>query len=220
MLRNRCAALLAAAIAMISAHALTAPQPSETSGQWQLDASFGDIHAIRVQLAGEAAPRTFWYMRYTVANSTGQDRVFVPEFILYTDTGEVLRSGRRTPGAVFQAIKTLYNDPLLQDVSGMTGKLLQGQDNARCGVAIWPDFGPEVGAFDVFVSGLSGETAEVALPKPLRVTETDAMGNPREVVKDKLILSKTMQRHYQVEGRSNSGAGSPAKFVSQAWVMR
>jgi hypothetical protein len=220
MLRKSYAALPAVAIAMIAAHALTAPQPSETSGQWQLDASFEDIHAIRVQLAGDAAPKTFWYMRYTVANNTGQDRVFVPEFILYTDSGEVLRSGHRTPSAVFQAIKALYNDPLLQDVSGMTGKLLQGQDNAKSGVAIWQDFDPQAGAFDVFVSGLSGEMAEVALPKPLAVTETDAMGNRVEVVKVKIILSKTLQRHYQVEGRSDSGVGGPAKFVSETWVMR
>ena len=220
MPRKHCAAPMAAAVALIAACALTAPRPSETSDQWQLDVSFEDLHAIPVQLAGEPAAKTFWHMRYTVTNNTGQDRVFVPEFILYTDTGQVLRAGHRTPGAVFQSIKALYNDPLLQDVSEMAGKLLQGQDNAKSGVAIWPDFDPNAGAFDVFVSGLSGETVEVTLPKPLRVMETDAMGKQTEVVKDKIILSKTLDRRYTVQGRMNSAAGGTARLDGRTWVMR
>ena len=219
MSARRCVVWMAAAVAVVSACAWTAPKPSETSGQWQLDASFGDLHAITVRLAGDIAPKTFWCLRYTVTNNTGADRVFVPEFLLYTDTGEVLRAGRKIPSAVFQAVKSLYNDPLLEDVSGMTGKLLQGQDNAKSGVAIWPDFDPNAGAMDVFVSGLSGETAQVILPKPVRVSETDAAGKPVEVVKDKILLSRTMQRHYSVQGRWAGGAAE-AKFDEESWVMR
>ena len=219
MSARRCAIWMAAAVAVFSACARTAPKPSETSGQWLLETSFGDLHAITVQIAGDAAPRTFWCLRYTVTNNTGDDRVFVPEFILYTDTGQVLRAGRKIPSAVFQAVKSLYNDPLLEDVSGMTGKLLQGQDNAKSGVAIWPDFDPDAGAMDVFVSGLSGETAQVILPKPVQVSEIDSAGKPVSVVKDKIILSRTLQRHYTVQGRWTGGAAE-AKFDEESWVMR
>ncbi len=72
---------------------------------------------------------------------------------------------------------------------------------------------------DVFVSGLSGETAQVILPKPVQVSEIDSAGKPVSVVKDKIILSRTLQRHYTVQGRWTGGAAE-AKFDEESWVMR
>jgi hypothetical protein len=216
------ATALAAAIAVISAAtAVTAPpKPAEISRQWQLDVKFEKPMPIQVALAGEASARTFWYMRYTVTNRTGGDRIFVPEFILYTDTGQILRAGHKVPTSVFQDVKALYNDPLLLDVSAMSGKLLQGADNAKEGVAIWPDFDGEAGAFDVFVSGLSGETMEMKLPKPIRVNETDIYGKTREIVKDRIILSKTLKMHFSVPGEAAARLSSGMKLDGETWVMR
>ncbi|MCJ7544509.1 MAG: hypothetical protein MUP47_08105 [Phycisphaerae bacterium] len=220
-MRLRAAGLLAAAmIALGVGQAVTAPKPAEIVTHWQLEASFGDILPIQVTASGEGAPRTFWYMRYKITNTTGQDRVFVPEFILYTDTGELLRAGRNIPGSAFQAIKEVANDPLLLDLSDMAGRLLQGQENAKEGVAIWNDFDPSAAAFDVFVSGLSGETVELKLPKPIRVKETDAFGKQVEVVKDKIILAKTLQRHYRISVEAADRSHTALQLAEEQWVMR
>jgi hypothetical protein len=215
------AGLLAAAILIAGiGRARTAPKPAEIPRHWQIDAAFQDILPIQMKMPTEPAPRTFWYLRYQVTNNTGQDRVFVPEFLLYTDTGQVLRAWQNTPTSVFQAIKELYNDPLLLDVSDIAGGLLQGPENAKEGVAIWSGLDPNVGGFDVFVSGLSGETVEFELPKPIRVVDTDAFGKKVEIVRTKILLSKTLKRHYALPGEATSQPTVAACFTDEEWVMR
>jgi hypothetical protein len=220
MRRGAVGLLVAAIIVLGVGRAVPAPKPAEIPIQWQLDATFHDILPIQVNVGGQDAPRTFWYLRYTITNKTGQDRVFVPEFILYTDTGQVLRAGHNIPSEVFQAIKQQLNDPLLLDLPDMAGRVLQGPENAKEGVAIWNDFDPNAGAFDVFVSGLSGETVEVRLPKPIRVTETDAFGKQTEVVKDKIILAKTLERHYRITAEASERLQTALASASEEWVMR
>ena len=44
---------------------------------------------IRVNIPGKDVPQVYWYLRYTVTNNTGRDQIFMPDFVLYTDTGEV-----------------------------------------------------------------------------------------------------------------------------------
>ncbi len=219
-MKRHAAVALAAMIAVGIGAALCAPKPAEIPTHWQLEASFADFLPIQVTLGGEDSPRTFWYMRYKITNNTGQDRVFVPEFILYTDTGQVLRAGRNIPASVFQAIKEVANDPLLLDLADMAGRLLQGQENAKDGVAIWEDFDPNAAAFDVFVSGLSGETVEITLPKPIRVVETDAFGKQTEVVKDKIILAKTLKRSYRIPLEAADRSRAALNLTEEEWVMR
>ncbi|MGA2265630.1 MAG: hypothetical protein ABSH10_04275 [Phycisphaerae bacterium] len=215
------AGLLAAAVLIaLAAQGWTAPKPAEIPRYWQIDITFGDILPIQVKLPTEAAPRTFWYLRYKVTNNTGQDRIFVPEFLLYTDSGQVLRAWHQVPSSVFEEIKKTYNDPLLEDLSGTTGSLLQGAENAKEGVAIWTDFDPNASAFDVFVSGLSGETEEFQLPKPIHVTETDAAGKKVEVVKTTILLAKTLERHYAVAGEPAARSAATVHFLDEEWVMR
>jgi len=214
------ATAFAIAVAMSAGTALTVPKPAEIPRHWQIDATFGELLPIQVKLPSESLPRTFWYIRYKVTNNTGQDRVFIPEFILYTDTGQVIRAGEKVPAEVFHAIKELYGDPLLLDAASVAGKLLQGADNAKEGVAVWTDFDPQAASFDVFVSGLSGETMELELPRPVRTVETDAFGNRIEVVKTKILLAKTLQRHYVVPGEASTRATMGVKFTDEEWVMR
>jgi hypothetical protein len=215
------AGLLVAAVLVAGiGRARTAPKPAEIPRYWQLDAAFEDILPIQVKMPTEPAPRTFWYLRYKVTNNTGQDRVFVPEFLLYTDTGQVIRAWQNTPASVFQSIKELYNDPLLLDVSAMAGSLLQGPENAKEGVAIWSGLDPNASEFDVFVSGLSGETVEFKLPKPVRVVDTDAFGKKVEIVKTKILLSKTLKRHYVIPGEATTRPTAAACFTDEEWVMR
>jgi hypothetical protein len=162
----------------------------------------------------------FWYLRYQVSNHTGEDQIFIPGFALYSETGQLIRAGQRVPLFVFDHIKKLLNDPFIKDTAAMTDKLLQGDDNAKDGVAIWQDFDPAAGTIDIFVGGLSGETAEIQLPKPVRVAEMDLTGEMKEVVKRKIVLSKTLQVTYSIPGQAEGRLYTPIKLVEQKWVMR
>ena len=220
MKRHAAAAILAAGIVALAAPAHTAPQPSEVPLSWVLEIDYETPRLIQVLLPGEFKPKTFWYMRYTVINRTGGDRVFVPEFVLYTDTGQVRRAGRKAPTMVFDAVQKLYNDPLLRDVTAMTGVLLQGEDNAKEGVAIWQDIDPVAGTFDVFIGGLSGETVRIKLPVAVKVEKMDAEGNLHMVEKDEMVLSRTLQLRFAIPGEASGRSTAPIKLIKENWVMR
>jgi len=219
-MKRMAAAVLAAAIALAVSPARTAPKPSQVPTSWELDIHVEVPRAIDVTLTGQTQPKRFWYLRYTVTNDTGKDRIFVPQWVLYTDTGQIIRAGQKVPTTVFKAVKKLYGEPLLKDQTAMIGKLLQGEDNAKDGVAIWQDFDPKAGAFDVFIGGLSGETVEIKLPKPIKVTEMNAEGKQVQVVKDKVVLSKTLHLRYGVPGESASRVSIRPKLLARRWVMR
>ena len=200
--------------------AWTAPRPSDIPLSWQLEFDYQDPQAIQLSLPGSSGPATFWFIRFRITNRTGQDQIFVPDFVLYTDTGQVLHAGRKVPSAVFDAIKQIYNDPLMKEMTAMTGKFLQGEDNAKEGVAIWTDFDPAAGAFDIFVGGLNGESAEVQLPVPVTVTEMDYTGQTKTVTKEKLVLTKTLQLSYAIPGEAAARGRTKAKPTAKQWVMR
>ena len=166
-------------------------------------------------------------MLYSVTNLTrnietgrGADQNFIPEFVLYTDTGETAVSNRRLPNGLFAAIKKRHSNPLLKDHTQIIGKLLYGKDNTKDGVAIWPDFDAKTGSLDVFVAGLSGETAELKLPRPVTVTETDANGIETTAVKYKIILHKSLQLGFSVKGETGSRKYAKAKSTGKKWVLR
>ncbi len=215
-------AVVLAAAALLAIPAGAEPTPSEVSISWELDILLEGLpRAIQVRVPAKATPQVFWYLRYTVTNRTGQDQVFVPDFSLYTDTAQVVPTGRGVHPVVFETIKKLHNDVFLLDTTGMTGKLLQGSDNAKSGVAIWKDFDPKAGMFDVFVGGLSGEATEVVLPVPILVKEVDVMtGENIETVKDRAILTKTLRLSCSIPGEASSRLQSQPTLIARDWVMR
>ena len=200
--------------------ARTAPQPSEVPVDWELTFQYKDLQPMQVHVPGEPSPRLFWYLRYAVTNRTGKDQIYIPSFELYTRTGQLIRAGENVPTYVFEHIREVLNDPFIKDASEITGKLLQGEDNAKDGLAIWPDFDPSAGTIKLFIGGLSGETAEVQLPRPVRVREMDVDGRIKEVIKTKLILSKTLQLTYEIPGQKEGRLRAPIKFVGKKWIMR
>ena len=221
-MKSKWAALVLAATACVlwSVPAQTAPQPSEVPIDWELEFQFKPLRAMEIHIPGEPSPRLFWYLCYQVTNRTGQDRIFIPDFVLYTQTGQTIRAEQKVPVFVFDQMKKMLNDPFLTDTSGMIGKLLQGEDNAKSGLAIWPDFDPEAGNISIFVGGLSGETVEIPLPKPVRVTKMSAAGETKQVEVDKLVLSKTLQLSYSVPGEAKGRLHAPVNLVEEKWIMR
>jgi hypothetical protein len=197
-----------------------APKPSQVPFSWELDFEYKTPQAIRIQLPGEKSAKTFWYMLYTVTNHTGADQTFVPEFVLYTTSGQLLRSGAGVPFTAYEQIKQTVNNPLLQESTAIIGKLLQGNDNAKTGVAIWPDFDARSGVIDIFVGGLSGEMTEITLPEAIEVMQLDASGKQNKVTKSTVVLNKTLDLRYSVPGEASNRANVTPVLEKKSWVMR
>src|SRR5277367_2608153 len=194
-------AVLGVSGTMLMPCAQAAPQPSIVPVSWELMFRHGPIERLIMPIDGKN--QTFWYMRYTVINNTGKDILFTPDFELSTDTGQVQQAFKDVPNAVFDKIKSTYNDPLMLSPTQILGKLLQGDDNAKNGVIIFSNVDPDARDFQVFISGLSGETAEVENPLTHKPT----------------VLQKTLILDYNVPGQS-IGIQPQPKLKSVKWVMK
>ncbi len=205
-------------IVIFSVSVFAIPKPSPVPVSWQLDIKFQDIKRIHVNIPGEGE-KTFWYMIYTITNNTGQDVVFHPEFELVTNTLQVIPAEINVAPEVFKAIKEKYKAtyPWLENPLKIIGKILQGKDNARDSVAIWPDFDPKASRFDIYIGGLSGEVA--AVPNPLFIK---GKSDPKKVP-PYFVLQKTMVIHYSVPSdpanREKVGASRTGQPDIE-WVMR
>lgn len=223
-------AALAIVTAMASGPAMTAPKPSTIPLTWEVAFDSIEPRAIMVRPEGEAKPRLFWYVKYTVANhyrdkeGKTYDLACTPSFTLYTDTGQVIKANMAVPDAVYQQIVKIENDPLMLSPSGMAGKdskLLYGADNAKTSVAVWPDFDPAAGQFDIFVGGLSGENRTVVLQQPVTESTKDIItGQTTTTTVDKIVLVKTLQLTYSVPGEAAARKLAAPTLVEKKWVMR
>lgn len=175
------------------------PQPSPYPVTWQLDFRHGKPTRLVMHLPGKSEPQAYWYMTYTVTNNTDQEQLFLPEFDLVTHEGKIVRNDTDIPKEVFDTIKHREGMRFLKTDAQIGGELRIGDDQAKDGVAIWPEPSPRMGQFQIYVSGLSGETATVKGPN----------GKPQ-------ILRKTLELNYLVRGNS------PDAVVEQPqrWVMR
>ena len=198
-------------------------KPADIPTKWELTFTCGTPKPISVLLPGQKEPNTFWYVEYTVINETNDEQIFVPEFILYTDTGQILRAGQNVPNAVFNTIKSeiVLNEPLLMDTAAISKMpFLRGIDHARKGVMIFTDIDPSAGSFDIFVGGLSGETVHIRPPTPVETVTTDREGKQHVVMKDEIILAKTLKLHYLLPGEASARSKTTPTLESKTWVMR
>jgi hypothetical protein len=214
------AAAGAAVLGAICASAMTAPKPAPVAMKWELDFTFKTPQPIRATLPGSKGPETFWYLEYEVSNSTNSAQFFRPDFVLYTDTGQILESGRGVPGAVFREIKKAMNRPLLTDQANMSGPILRGANNARQSVMIFQDIDPRAGSFDIFVGGLSGETAKIHLPNPIPTIVVNRKGDNETVMVEDVVLAKTLRLSYSLPGEPAARFQTLPRLVEKEWVMR
>ncbi len=206
--------LIGCVILMSSSAAWAVPKPSPVPMEWELGFKFQDIKRITVDIPGQGQ-QTYWYMIYTITNNTGKDVFYHPEISLVTNTLQVLKSQINVDPSVFRAIRKEYKTtyPWLEYPSKVIGKILQGKDNARDTVAIWPDFDKKASKFDVFVGGLSGEI--MAVPNP--------MYKKNKKLPKNFVLQKTLQIHYSLPTDPlNRARTSPVRSGQPAiqWVMR
>lgn len=212
-------ALAVAGLLAVSAVA-EIPKPPVRATTWQLDFQHKPLQSLVITLPGDNTPHTYWYMLYTVTNRTGQDRMFVPNVTLYSDNGELTPEGKGVPPMIFSEIKRLQNDPLLQDTTAITGKILQGEDNALSGVLIFPEFDAKASKADVFVGGLSGDELQVKLPTAVCVTRIGPDGKKQQVQTDTIRLVRTLAMHYLVGAEPPTRSTVGLTPLTEEWVLR
>lgn len=179
------------------------PEPAVVSPSWNLDFQ---AQAPRPTAYTDIDGNTswYWYLPYKVTNRTGADQLFIPEVIIYTDTGQILRAGQNVPSGLYPIIERHLNNPLLESPIEVVGKILQGDDYARESVAIWPAFEGDVDQFIVFFGGLSGETQTVHNP---------LTGEP-------VLVRRTRMLTYRTPGNYPTPQNQPVIFEGEQEVMR
>jgi hypothetical protein len=199
-----------------SAVAFAAPQPSIVPKGWELNFRYRDPERIAVTVPGRSEPVVYWYMLYTVENRTDEARGFYPTFTIVTDTLNVVESEIGVSPEAFRAIKRRWADPLLLAASQINGKLLVGEDRAKRGVAIWPDFDPKAREFTVYVTGLSGETTRIANP----AFDAEKPVGPQNL--RFFILHKTLEIPYRLPGGTEGRSIAVPQRLNRepVWVMR
>ena len=200
------------------------PEPSPYPISWELDFQHDKPKRIVVTLPGQGT-RAFWYVTYTVANKTDEDKMFLPVFEMVTKDGKVQRSDKGVPLRVFEEIKRVERAkyPFLEQPTKSPGMLRVGEDQAKDGVAIWPEPMSEMGSFSIYVSGLSGETVTMKMVDgvPVKVKpENIAIELKGVEEKDKIILRKTLQLNYVIYGDEVYPGRDEVNVQPQAWVMR
>ncbi len=194
-------ALVAAFAALVLAGAVGAfPEPAAVPHRWELRFTPGHFRLYTDPIDGAS----YWYFTYTVTNLTGRDQIWAPSFILYTDTGEILHSGRDVPTRAEESIRDLLGIPLLETQNEVIGDIFQGRENERDALAVWPARMTNVNEVSMFIGGLSGETAGVAHP----------------VTGEQMILRKTLQREYLIRGNALARGSTPIELIEEHWIFR
>lgn len=204
-------------------------EPSPVPISWELEFKFLDPRRIEVQLPGADKPETFWYMVYTVTNTSSRAQRFFPLFQFVTDDLKVYNTDVGISALVFDAIQERHRltHKYLVHPTKAIGALLAGDDYARESVAVWRDIDPNVNGFTIYIAGLSGETRLVANPRydpkqPETRTVQDADGREREVpVNPKhFTLRKTLKIRYNLPGSPLARPGVDPERGEMRWIMR
>jgi len=200
----------------IAAPPASQPTPAMVSRAWTLNFKFQDPQRLSVVEPGQAKPVVYWYMLYTVENTTDREVQFYPEFELVTDTLRVVQSGRDVSPAAYQAVVDRANNPALLPPEKILGRLLVGKDRAKHGVAIWKDFDPQAKGFTVYVGGLSGEQTRWKNPA-FNAEKPEGPSNQKY-----FMLRKTLAIPYEfASSEANRSMAVPRRQVEkQTWVMR
>jgi hypothetical protein len=193
---------------------VAAPKPAIVPGpdDWTVDVRFEHPQQIAPKFRGQAKERRFWYAIITLTNNTNRDVSFYPKCELMTDTFQIMPAGRDVPAAVFEQIKRRHQAkyPFLELLEKADSKLLQGEDNARDIVVIWPDFDAKAKHIKLFITGLSNETAAIDHP-----VARNKNGRPIKV-----FLRKTLELDYALGGDTAFRTDAGLIFEEKRWIMR
>jgi hypothetical protein len=199
--------------AILAGLCMAAPTPAivQRPGHWTLDVRYEHPQQL-VLPYGPGGEQRFWYMIMTVTNRTGMDVEFYPKCDLMTDTFQIVPAGRAVPAVVFQMIQQRHASryPLLESLQSAPNRILEGEDNALDIAIVWQDFDAQAASFQVFMGGLSNETAVITHPV---VAGQD--GKPLPV-----YLRKTLALSYDLRSDPALRSSVEVIYKDQNWVMR
>jgi hypothetical protein len=183
--------------------AALAPEPDPVPRRWQLNVEVGPLQVTTIDVRG-VGPRSYVYLPYHVVNNSGQDVLFAPMWEYSNGEGKIVRSGRDVPQEVTSQILTSLKNPFAQDQIEIIGELLQGEENSKDGVAIWPlnDTAPE--HMTIYAAGFSGETRTVTSPDG----------------KEQFVLRKTLMLEFSGPGSLIGQAAQAIPLRGKQWIMR
>lgn len=185
------------------------PEPDPIPRRWELDVKVGPLRLETVtDRLGNF--RVYAYMTYMVTNNSGTDLLFAPSFEMATDEGQLGRSGRGVPSEVTAQLIASQENELLMDQNSIIGPLLQGEENAREGLVVWPLGDLNIGEIQVYLAGFSGETKTIQVYDPGTKTRVP------------MVLRKTLQMRYPVSGELDPKDSTPLIPVETRgkWILR
>lgn len=198
------AVLAGAAATFISAPAaIAAPEPDAIPTRWQLDVESGPLRLASVEVAGEGI-KFFYYFTFKVTNNTGDDQLLAPKFELSTDEGEIRRSDRDVAPAVTETLLARLRNPYLEDQIAIQGRILEGPENAREGLVVWPCTNLSIDEVNIYAEGFSGESKSVVAPDSGKT----------------FVLRKTLMLRHEIAGNLNPRSDAPLERAEMRWVMR
>ena len=209
---------------LVALQCVAAPEPDPVPQRWELDVEFGPLQTMEVrtpvrdehgqqvldeQGRGVTEPRGFFFLTYMVTNHSGEDRLLAPHMELGADNGALISSGLDVPPEATRAIQRELDNPFLEDQIAIIGKIQQGEENAREGLAVWPIADEMVDEVVVYAAGFSGETD---------VLEWTDSASGESV---KVILRKTYEMRYTTPGRIDPSDPRPLPLTEPPrWIMR
>jgi hypothetical protein len=206
--------LIVAIILFTSLTGFCAPAPAivPSANQWTLNVVYNQPQQITVKIPGQRKPQRFWYVILTMTNNANIDVPFYPTNELVTDTFQIIPAYRDTRNVVFDKIKARHKKkfPFLASLETAENRILQGEDNTKDLVIIWPDFDVKAKNISLYIAGLSNETVVIEHP-----TQKDPNGNP-----EKIYLRKTLQLDYSISGDPNFRSHTSLVYKAMNWVMR
>lgn len=183
-----------------------APEPDPVPNRWELDLEVGPLRVANVPTEDGMQP--YFFLTYMVTNHSGEDLLFAPSWELATDAGEILPAGRDVPREVTLALLNRFDNPLLEDQLTILGRLLQGRENAKEGLVVWPANNLRVDQVNVYAAGFSGEF------KMYEVEQPDGS-------MERYVLRKTFSLRYGVGGELTPSRSEELRLVERPrWIMR
>lgn len=186
------------------------PTPSIAPVAWEIDLEYRLPRRIVVEAPGQS-PRAYWYMVYTVTNNTDEELFFVPAIEMMTKDSKLIPANRNIPSAAFDAIQQRTRSLNLVRPQRMADTLRVGQDEARSSVAIWEEPSPEMGTFEIYFGGLSGEVVTLKAPDGSELKDED--GKP-------IRVRKTRQLRFKVRGDEYMPEQDEVVKLKDTWIFR
>ncbi|HVT90414.1 MAG TPA: hypothetical protein VHD56_16290 [Tepidisphaeraceae bacterium] len=187
------------------------PKPSPYPITWELKFEHSLPKRVTVQVGNSSVPQAYWYMTYTVTNKTDKEQMFLPVFEMMTRDGQVIRSDKNIPASVFAVIKGREKKQFLEPFPTIAGELRVGEDQAKDGVAIWPEPMAKMGQFSIFCGGLSGEAV---------ILKNDKGEQMKDANGQLIIVRKTLQINFSIRGDDMHPGEDEVNETGTEWVMR